>query len=70
MVLAAAEAGDLLASEILTAAGTELARIAQIVLRRLWAGRSSVEVAVSGGVFANSPRICQVFSNIIRSRPS
>ncbi len=45
VVLAAAEAGDPLASEILAAAGTELARIAQIVLRRLWAGRTRVEVA-------------------------
>ena len=67
VVLAAAEAGDPLASEILTAAGTELARIAQIVLRRLWVGRTSLEVAITGGVFANSARVRQVFGNMIRS---
>jgi N-acetylglucosamine kinase-like BadF-type ATPase len=67
VVLAAAEANDLLASEILTVAGTELARVAQIVLRRLWAGRIGLEVAITGGVFARSSRIRQVFSNIIRT---
>ena len=59
--------GDLLACEILTAAGTGLARVAQVVLRRLWVGRSRVEIAVTGRVFTNSPRVCQVFSNVIRS---
>ncbi len=67
VVLAAAEANDLLASEILDLAGTELARIAQIVLRRLWAGRTGLEIAITGGVFARSSRIRQVFSNIIRT---
>lgn len=65
VVLEAAENGDPLASEILNAAGTELARIAQIVLRRLWIGRSAVELAVTGGVFANSDRVRRVFGNII-----
>lgn len=67
IVLALGEAGDPLACEILTAAGTELARIAQVVLRRLWVGRTSMEIAITGGVFANSPRIRQVFTNIIRT---
>jgi N-acetylglucosamine kinase-like BadF-type ATPase len=67
VVLAIAEAGDPLASELLTAAGFELARIAQIVLRRLWIGPQILQIAVSGSVFANSPRICQAFSNIIRA---
>jgi N-acetylglucosamine kinase-like BadF-type ATPase len=67
VVLAAGEAGDPLACEILAEAGTELARIAQIVLRRLWAGRSSAEIAITGGVFTNCPRIRQVFTNVIRS---
>ncbi len=67
MVLSAAESGDAIASEILTAAGIELARIAQIVLRRLWLGRASLEIAITGGVFDNSARIRQVFSNIIRT---
>jgi N-acetylglucosamine kinase-like BadF-type ATPase len=67
VVLAAAENGDLLASEILNQAGTELARIAQIVLRRLWVGRTGLDVAITGGVFAGSSRIRQVFSNVVRT---
>jgi N-acetylglucosamine kinase-like BadF-type ATPase len=67
VVQSANQSGDALACEILTAAGTELARVAQIVLRRLWVGRSNVEVAVTGGVFTNSPRVRQIFSNVIRS---
>ncbi len=67
VVLRVAEAGDPLATEILAAAGTELARITQIVLRRLWVSRSRVEVALSGGVFMNSAHVCQVFGNVIRS---
>jgi glucosamine kinase len=67
VVLAASDNADPLACEILTAAGTELARIAQVVLRRLWVGHSRLEIAINGGVFANSPRIRQVFGNIIRT---
>ena len=67
IVMALGDAGDPLACEILAAAGTELARIAQIVLRRLWVSRNSMEIAITGGVFANSQRIRQVFTNIIRT---
>ena len=67
VVLATAENGDLLASEILNVAGAELARVAQIVLRRLWVGHAAVEIAITGGVFVNSSRVRQVFSNVIRN---
>lgn len=67
IVLAAAQASDPLASEILTAGGFELARIAQIVLRRLWPSHHSMEIAITGGVFFNSADVRQVFSNVIRS---
>jgi len=67
VVQVANQEGDPLACEILTAAGISLARVTQIVLRRLWVGRHSVEIAVTGGVFTNSTRVCQVFSNVIRS---
>jgi N-acetylglucosamine kinase-like BadF-type ATPase len=67
IVLAAAEASDLLAGEIITSAGIELGRLAQIVLRRLWAGRAGVDVAISGGVFDNSSRVRQTFANVIRA---
>lgn len=67
LVLAAAERTDPIASEILTAAGFEMARLAQIILRRLWAGRNSMEIAITGGVFLSSPQVRQVFNNVIRS---
>ncbi len=66
IVLSAAEKSDPLASEILSAAGFELARIAKIVLRRLWASRNSVEIAITGGIFLRSPYVRQVFCNVIR----
>ncbi len=67
VVLAVAETGDPLACEILSAAGFELARIAQVVLRRLWVGPSIVQVAYTGSVFSRSARIRQIFSNFIRA---
>ena len=67
VVLAADHDGDALACEILNSAGSKLARIAQIVLRRLWIGHAPVEVSMTGGVFTNSARIRQVFVNFIRT---
>jgi glucosamine kinase len=67
IVLAVAEAGDPIASEILNAAAIELARITQVVLRRLWIGHSIQQVAITGSVFANSPRVRNVFSNILHT---
>lgn len=67
VVLTAAERGDAMACELLASAGTELARVVQIVLRRLWVERESVQVAVAGSVFANSSRVRNVFANLIRS---
>lgn len=66
VVLAAADTGDALACELLTAAAYELARITQIVLRRLWGEHSILRIAVTGSVFANSARVRQVFCNVIR----
>jgi N-acetylglucosamine kinase-like BadF-type ATPase len=67
IVLAASERDDQIACEILNAAGIELARIAQVVLRRLWVGRSGLDIAITGGVFENCARIRQVFGNVIRA---
>jgi N-acetylglucosamine kinase-like BadF-type ATPase len=67
IVLAAAEAGDPLASEILNAAAVELARITQVVLRRLVTGHSIQHVAVTGSVFAHSPRVRHIYSNVIHA---
>jgi glucosamine kinase len=62
-VVEAASAGDLLARQLLEQAGSELAALARNVIRRLFAGESSVPVAMSGGVFRQSEVIRQVFYN-------
>ena len=66
-VLSAADAGDTLARTVLTQAGTELAAVAKIVIRRLFPNADAVPVAMSGGVFRNSALVHQVFYNSLRS---
>lgn len=65
-VLAAADAGDPSAHDILARAGVELATLAGIVISRLFADADSAPVAMSGGVFRNSAMIRQVFYNRLR----
>ncbi|HUJ95275.1 MAG TPA: BadF/BadG/BcrA/BcrD ATPase family protein [Terriglobales bacterium] len=60
-VLAAAESGDPEARKVLIQAGTELAALAEIVIRRLFATDQAVPVAMSGGVFRHCPLTCQAF---------
>ncbi|PYX90428.1 MAG: hypothetical protein DMG68_01860 [Acidobacteria bacterium] len=66
-VLAAADAGDGLARSVLTQAGSELARVAKIVIARIFPEEASIPVAMSGSVFRNSPLVRQVFYNSLRS---
>lgn len=66
-VLAAADSGDAGARKVLVRAGTELSDLAGIVIRRLFPGESVVPVAMSGGVFSNSPVVCQTFYNGLHS---
>jgi N-acetylglucosamine kinase-like BadF-type ATPase len=66
-VLGAADTGDALARTLLTQAGTELARLAKIVMARLFPDSGNVPVAMSGGVFRNSQLLRQVFYNSLRS---
>jgi N-acetylglucosamine kinase-like BadF-type ATPase len=66
-VLKAASEHDSVANEILTSAGLELARLARIVLRKLWLGPAPVNLRVSGGVIANSQLIRDAFQNTLRS---
>jgi N-acetylglucosamine kinase-like BadF-type ATPase len=66
-ILKAADAGDLLARETLTRAGSELAQLAAIVARKLFAGAASVPVAMVGGVFGNSALVRQSFYNYLRA---
>ncbi|MBI2677338.1 MAG: hypothetical protein HYX28_01000 [Candidatus Koribacter versatilis] len=66
-VLAAADAGDALARDLLMQAGAELAGLAKIVVRKLWPGGHTVRVCVAGGVFTSSALVRQVFSNSLRA---
>ncbi len=66
-VLLCADAGDALAREILSSAANELAQLARIVVRKLWNGDGTIRIALTGGVFAHSAQIRQMFSNAIRA---
>ncbi len=63
-----ANSQDNLAAEVLTQGGRELAQIAAIVARRLFAGSdmAPVPVAMTGGVFRHAPLVGQVFYNELR----
>jgi glucosamine kinase len=65
-VLAAANGGDSLAASVLRRAGSELAALTKIVLGRLFSDADTVPVAMSGGVFANSASVREVFYNELR----
>ena len=66
-VLSAADKGDVIARDVLTKAGGELAKLGEMVIRRLSLG-AAVPVAMAGGVFRNSALVRQVFYNELRSR--
>ena len=58
---------DDLAQRVLAHAGTELARIASIVMRRLFgAGGGKVQVAMTGSVFRHGTRVRETFYNEVR----
>lgn len=66
-VQAAAGEGDARAREILSSAGTELGRLCETVIGRLWNEGPGVRVAMVGGVFANSPLVRRIFHNSVRA---
>ncbi len=71
-VLSAASARDVVAQRVLAQAGAELAQLAGIVLRRLFAEQISsassvVPLAMVGGVFRHAPRVRELFYNEVRS---
>jgi N-acetylglucosamine kinase-like BadF-type ATPase len=84
-VLASADAGDELAQTVLTSAGTELARLADIAIRRLFpratsqsepsgaaspAPDAAVQLAMAGGVFRHASIVRQAFYNeILKLQP-
>lgn len=67
MVVFAAENRDQTATSILTHAGSELAGLAGVVMRRIFAEREPVQVGMAGGVFQHSTAIRQVFYNALRA---
>ena len=66
-VLFLADSGDRIAHDVLTQAGAQLASLAGILLGRLFPNSGAVPVAMSGGVFASSALVRQVFYNSLRS---
>ena len=66
-VLSLADSGDRIARDVLNQAGTQLANLAEVLLRRLFLHAEAVPVAMSGGVFGSSALVRQVFYNSLRS---
>lgn len=66
-VLAATEAGDDIARNVLTQAGSELAALAGIVMDRIFGTDESAVVAVSGGVFCNCPLVRENFDENVQA---
>lgn len=69
-VLAAADAGDAIAQGVLTQAGDQLAQLAAIVVRQLFAtnraNKPALPLAMVGGVFRHSLRARESFCNQVR----
>lgn len=65
LVQQAAVARDEVALEVLSRAGSELAKLVLIVLHRLWQPGEAVRMGVAGGVFANSPQVRRSFYNAL-----
>ncbi len=68
---AVAASKDEIARNVLRDAGRELARLAEVVIRRLFGGKSDgVPVATTGGVFRHAELVQQVFYNELRKADS
>jgi glucosamine kinase len=66
-VLSLADSGDRVARDVLSQAGAHLATLTGTLLRRLFPNYGAVPVAMSGGVFASSALVRQVFYNTLGS---
>ena len=67
-VLAASDRGDVLATKVLEQSGFELARLAEIVIHRLFANSDEIPVATHGGVLASSEQVKKSLVSELRSR--
>lgn len=66
-VIAASTRGDPVAQAVLARAGEELARIAALVIRRLFSKDDRISIGLAGGVFRHSARVREIFSEKIRA---
>ena len=66
LVVNAAKEGDAVATMVLQRAGAELAKLAAVVLDRLWEMNETVDVATVGGVFQHSSIVVQHFALALR----
>src|SRR5512143_433097 len=66
VVLRVAENGDSLARTLLESAGTELARLTDMVIRRLVPRPPHAPIAISGSVFRQSALVREVFYNTLQ----
>jgi N-acetylglucosamine kinase-like BadF-type ATPase len=66
-VIEVAEKGDVVAANILTDAGQELAELARIVMRRLWPGPQPLQMRMIGGVFHNSRLVRETFIHAVQA---
>jgi glucosamine kinase len=68
-VLAMAEAGDALASDLLNRAGQQLGHIALVVIQELWTDSKDVPVRIAGagGVLRNSAKVREILRSTIHS---
>ena len=66
VVLKAADAGDWRAATLLNSAASELAMLAEVVLRRLWTSDQQIRVAMGGSVFQHAPQVRRAFYHTIR----
>jgi glucosamine kinase len=67
-VLSAADAGDPVAEAVLKRAGSELAELAETVIRRLFTSPKEVCVATHGGVLTSSARVKDSFVERLRTQ--
>ncbi len=61
---------DAVARSVLIEAGSELAELADIVVRRLWRDGEWARIALAGGVFRHSPVVRHEFFRSLRARRS
>jgi glucosamine kinase len=66
-VLMLADSGDCIARDVMSQAGAHLATLVETLLRRSFPSSEAVPVAMSGGVFASSALVRQVFYNTLSS---